>query len=125
VTRITGGVLEELKLLPWPGNVRELFNVLRRAVVLGAEGGVLRRLFCVGDDGPSGSSTGGNRIGVWSFAADFRSWMREREREYLSELVRRYDSVAQQAAASGLPQRTLYRKIRFLGVDRGGRAGPS
>jgi transcriptional regulator with PAS, ATPase and Fis domain len=114
---VSDEAVEQLRLLSWPGNVRQLRNVLRQAVVLGAENGVIRRIDhpTVAEDvaGPVRPAVPSGR----AFPA-FRSWMRECEREYLTALVARHRSVTQQASASRLPQRTLYRKVKALGVDR-------
>ncbi len=114
VTRVAEGVLAHLRMLSWPGNVRELYNILRRAVALAAEDGVLWRLphLPVIRETPVASLDDDRPLLISSF----RAWMREREREYLTDLVKRYRSVTQQATASGLPQRTLYRKIRRHGL---------
>jgi transcriptional regulator with PAS, ATPase and Fis domain len=115
VTEVSTEVLAELQSRPWPGNVRELFNVLRRAIILGADGPVLTRL--PADEGDPfffvPRPTGGDGY----VHSRFRAWLREQEREYFSDLLRRYRTVRQQAAASGLPQRTLYRKVRRLGIQ--------
>jgi transcriptional regulator with PAS, ATPase and Fis domain len=116
VSRVAGDVLGRLREMSWPGNVRELRNLLRRSLVLGAEGGVLRRLWTDADDVPRAvrhGDAGADGLGA------FRSWMLEREREYLAELVERHPNIAQQSAVSGLPERTLYRKLRMLGLRRG------
>jgi transcriptional regulator with PAS, ATPase and Fis domain len=112
VTRVSADVLATLRALPWPGNVRQLRNMLRRSLVLGSEDGVLRRLDERGRRGPARVGPGGPACDP--VATRFRDWMREREREYLMNLRRRYPTATEQALASGLPQRTLYRKMRRL-----------
>ncbi|HZP40942.1 MAG TPA: sigma-54 dependent transcriptional regulator [Candidatus Binatia bacterium] len=124
VTEVSDELLDQLRRLPWPGNVRELQNVLRRAVVLGSERGVIRSL----SGGPPAPPAAESAPPAPAAAAParppigFRAWMREREREYLARLVERYRGVAEQAAAAGLPQRTLYRKMKRLGLSRNGAA---
>ena len=114
ITDVTDELLAELQPLAWPGNVRELRNVLRRGLALAPDGGPLGRL----DPGtdrvapPPQLSASERRPQL-----TFRAWVREREREYLSDLVRRHRTVAERAAASGLPQRTLYRRVRSLGLS--------
>ena len=44
--------------------------------------------------------------------------MRDREREYLVDLMKRLSGTAQVAAVAGLPERTLYRKIKQLKIDK-------
>jgi transcriptional regulator with PAS, ATPase and Fis domain len=114
VTRISDGALEQLHDHPWPGNVREFRNVLRRSIVFGAPDGVLRRCEFAGTK--PDAVTGRARSPIAASPPSFRAWMREREREYLSDLVKRHPRASDQAAVSGLPQRTLYRKIRGLNL---------
>jgi DNA-binding NtrC family response regulator len=90
--------------------VRELRNVLRRSILLHPKGGELRQLDwkvapAAGSNDASARPTNQARM-------TFGSWMRERE--YLTELIRRYPTITDQATISGLPQRTLYRKLRHL-----------
>jgi transcriptional regulator with PAS, ATPase and Fis domain len=114
IAAVHARIVPQLCELPWPGNVRELFNVLRRSVVLNAGHKVLERLAfppsspILHQRGDTGS------LEPWR--VPYRDWMREREREYLSNLLSHHDGAARQAAAAGLPQRTLYRKIRRLGL---------
>jgi two-component system response regulator HydG len=117
VTAVSDDVLHTLAAMAWPGNVRELRNVLRQSVALHEGGAVLRALHHAPAPLPTPAPAGGAVVRPFE---GFRPWMREREREYLAELIRRYRTVAQQANASGLPQRTLYRKIKHLGLGRGG-----
>lgn len=107
LNRVSDFVMRNLCSQGWPGNVRELRNVLRESAVLGIDDGELRRLSKTDRGAPSPP-------GVADLNLPFRSWMLEREREYLRQLVDRCCSVAQQVAVSGLPARTLYRKIRRL-----------
>jgi transcriptional regulator with PAS, ATPase and Fis domain len=117
VTCVSDEVLTTLRSMRWPGNVRELRNLLHRSIVFGAEDGVLRRL-----DHREHATTAGSTEPMLAdpVATGFRAWIREREREYLTNLLRLYPTTAEQARVSGLPQRTLYRKIRAL---RRGAAG--
>jgi len=113
-TRVSDDVLVGLQNRAWPGNVRELRNTLRRSVVFGTEGGILRRLW---EDSAEPSPARAPALGLARPSrVDFRAWLREQERKYLAELIERHAGIAQQMRASGLPQRTLYRKLRALGL---------
>src|SRR5262249_20912268 len=112
VTEVSEDVLAQLRSMRWPGNVRELRNVLRQSVALHADGPVPRSLRQI--PVPIPPSSGGS-LRTPHPTQGFRLWMREREREYLSDLTRCYRTMTQQAIVSGLPQRTLYRKLRNLG----------
>ena len=118
VTRAAEGFIADLRPCPWSGNVRELHNVLRRSVVLGAEDGVLRRVSDEVRRPAGGKSDPLRRV---PFA--FRPWIRQREREYLFDLFERYPTTAERVLASGIPERTLYRKMRSHGWRVADRAG--
>jgi transcriptional regulator with PAS, ATPase and Fis domain len=113
VVDVSHEVLAQLQSRPWLGNIRELFNVVRRAIVFSTGGPVLTRL-TVDEDDPCPVPGPISRDGY--VHSTFRTWLQEQEREYFSELVRCYQTVREQAAVSGLPQRTLYRRIRRLAV---------
>jgi len=112
VTDVGADALAELRTLAWPGNVRELRNLLRRSVVFGAEGSVLRRL----DHGARGrpATCGAARPAAEVDLPRYREWMQACERTYLRDLLRRHASVPQRTHASGLGERTLYRKLKNL-----------
>lgn len=108
VVAASAALLAQLAALPFPGNLRELLMVLRRAAVSGADRGVLTRLppdlpAAAGESGPTGTT--------------FQGWMRAREREYLVELVGRWPTAAERAAAAGISERTLYRRLKRLGIQ--------
>ncbi|MBM4246576.1 MAG: sigma-54-dependent Fis family transcriptional regulator [Deltaproteobacteria bacterium] len=113
VVAVASDVLHELQTRDWPGNVRQLLNFLRRASVLGCERGVLVRL---PEEETPLQLPDAAAITADQSGEGLREWIRDREREYLRWLLDRHDSVAQQAAVAGLPQRTLYRKVRQHGL---------
>jgi transcriptional regulator with PAS, ATPase and Fis domain len=110
-TRVADAAMADLMARPWPGNVRELMNLLRRSLVHGCRGGVLRLLEGYRAISPMSR---GPAVDPGCPLPAFRAWMRERERDYLVALLERHPSTSGQARASGLPQRTLYRKVRNL-----------
>jgi transcriptional regulator with AAA-type ATPase domain/glyoxylase-like metal-dependent hydrolase (beta-lactamase superfamily II) len=114
IRSVSREVMSQLRAMPWPGNVRELRNLLRRSVVLGAVDGVVRRLDIVPDVMPPLPLGPEKPPSTISLA--FRKWMRQREQEYLAGLVEKYATVGQQATAAGLPERTLYRKLKSFGL---------
>ena len=116
VTRVSSDVQRRLEQCEWPGNVRELWNVLRRSIVLGARDGILLEL----DETSLEASVTERRdvVAVTTGLPRFRVWTKEREREYLQELVRRYPKASERANVAGLPERTLYRKLQNLEPQR-------
>jgi DNA-binding NtrC family response regulator/glyoxylase-like metal-dependent hydrolase (beta-lactamase superfamily II) len=123
VTRVADDVIHQLCAMPWPGNVRELHNLLRRSIALSADDGILRCLDVLADVAPSITMPTQSPAGRPE--ATFRVWMRQREHEYLERLSDGRQSIAQQAETSGLPERTLYRKLRSFGLRPGHGPAPS
>jgi transcriptional regulator with PAS, ATPase and Fis domain len=115
-TDVSPEVLRQLRALAWPGNIRELRNVLHRSIIDGLEGGVIVRLELPrsAETAPETTAPAAGSPGEQRTPLGFRVWMREREREYLLDLMRNHPTTAEQSAVSGLPQRTLYRKLRAL-----------
>jgi DNA-binding NtrC family response regulator len=91
----------------WPGNARELRNVVERAVIL-ANGAHIRR-----ENLPSGFE---HARDPWETGADDRPpSLQEVERQYLKTLLERYGGHrGRVAAALGISERTLYRKVRDM-----------
>ena len=89
----------------WPGNVRELRNVLERAVVV--RGGAPIRLADLGLPATAGAAAAGVPLD-----------RDEREREAVLEALRRADGNREQAARLlGVSVRTLYYRLRHLGIS--------
>jgi len=89
----------------WPGNVRELRNVLERALIL--SGG----LSICADHLPGNLSTNNSPVGPRGEEAPLP--LQEVEWRYLESLLTRYDGHrGRVAAALGISERTLYRKLR-------------
>jgi transcriptional regulator with PAS, ATPase and Fis domain len=118
ITDVTDPILAQLRTHRWPGNVRELRNTLRRSVALATHGGPLGQLdLDLERTVAPESDTGAER---WT---PFRAWMRAREHDYLADLLRRFKTTSEQAMASGLPHRTLYRKLRSHRLSSGRACG--
>jgi DNA-binding NtrC family response regulator len=96
-----------LQAYTWPGNARELRNVVERAVIL-ANGAHIRR-----ENLPSGFE---HARDPWEKGADDRPpSLQEVERQYLKTLLERYGGHrGRVAAALGISERTLYRKVRDM-----------
>ncbi|NJD30382.1 MAG: AAA family ATPase [Gammaproteobacteria bacterium] len=102
--RLSADALERLEHHDFPGNVRELRNILERASLL-ADGEVIG---C--EHLPDGLCTAGRRDA---------SVFEDAERRALANALRAHaGSRRQLAAALGISERTLYRKLRELGLAR-------
>ncbi len=130
VAGIHPGALEALLRYTWPGNVRELINVIERAVLLchGGEIGL--------EDLPEGITAGRSRAPAAAEAdgalrLDVAAWLdrplrelrreaaRLAERAYLTELLHRTGGqVGRAAARAGLDPRSLYDKMKALGLRK-------
>jgi DNA-binding NtrC family response regulator len=90
----------------WPGNVRELENVIERAVAL-ARGARLTL-----DDLPDRVRSSGEAAAILARSSERRLTLRELEREYIIETLRKTGGHKSRAAeALGLDRKTLYRKL--------------
>ena len=94
----------------WPGNVRELENAVERAVAL-ARGARLTP-----DDLPERVRTTGEAAAIIARGQERRLTLRELEREYILETVRRMGGNKTRAAEMlGLDRKTLHRKLNEYG----------
>ncbi len=94
----------------WPGNVRELRNVIERALIL-SEGGTIRTEFL-----PTNLAL--EPVSLEAIEGDRPPSLQEVEQRYLRTLLDRYDGHrGQVAAALGISERTLYRKLRAQKSD--------
>ncbi len=118
-----------LEAYSWPGNVRELINVVERSVLLCEEDRITL------DDLPEelSSDLGGGHgaASLWQGpkGADWNSLpladaraavLDEFERQYLDRLLRATGGrVGEAARRAGIDRRTLYSKMRLLGLEKG------
>ena len=114
VTDVSPDVVAALCAYHWPGNVRELHNLLRRSVVFGSRGGTLCHL----EWSPQATDAAAARGAVTDrqLQLGLREWIRNSEREYFRNLLCRYPTANAQATVARLPPRTLYRRLRSLGI---------
>jgi DNA-binding NtrC family response regulator len=112
---ITPEAYQVLKQYPWPGNVRELQNVIRRAIALSRDAAIDL------DDLPdevivaSGQRDAGDSIGYFQLRDEH---VAKFERQYLSDLLKRYDGDVRSAAREAkLPRGTLYRLLKNHHLD--------
>lgn len=90
----------------WPGNVRELENAIERAAAF-ARGGVITV-----EDLPERVRTKGSESALLTRASVQNLTLREMERDYILEILRRTEGNKKQAAEIlNLDRKTLYRKL--------------
>lgn len=131
ITNVTPRAMEGLLAYDWPGNVRELVNVLERAVLLcdGSEVDVVDLPIEIGmphgkaiveEVAPTHSPLSGLEVwfdkpldeGRLAVFADF-------ERRYLAHHLRSSrGNIAKTAECAGVDPRTLYTKMRQLGLKK-------
>ena len=116
---ITPEVLDRLQAYPWPGNVRELKNIIERLNIL-AQGDRIGVEDLPGHllaDADTASGT------TWMSAFPFKTakqrWLQGFEREYLLQMLAKYDgNVSRAAAASEINRKTFHRLMNKHDVDR-------
>jgi DNA-binding NtrC family response regulator len=102
--------LAVLTAYAWPGNVRELENAIERAVAL------TRGSRLMLEDLPERVRTTGEAAATIARAQERALTLRELEREYILETLRRTGGNKSRAAeALGLDRKTLYRKLEEYG----------
>ncbi|MCI0389747.1 MAG: sigma-54 dependent transcriptional regulator [Acidobacteria bacterium] len=109
---VSSEALAILTAYSWPGNVRELENAIERAVAF-ARGAVLTP-----DDLPERVRTSGSTSALIARSIEQNMTMRELEREYILEVLRRSGGNKSRAAELlGLDRKTLYRKLDEYRAD--------
>jgi DNA-binding NtrC family response regulator len=109
---VSSETLAVLTAYSWPGNVRELENAIERAVAF-ARGASLTP-----DDMPERVRTSGSASALIARSAEQHMTMRELERAYILEVLRRTSGNKSRAAELlGLDRKTLYRKLDEYRAD--------
>lgn len=106
--------LQRLLAHDWPGNVRELHNVLERAVVLAAGGPIgPGHLPALRDAGPGFPPEAGEEAG-----GDLPTRLAAYEKALIEAALSRTGGVQSRAAALlGIKERSLWHRVKKLGVD--------
>ena len=121
LARTTGSVrgfsaeaMSALTAYAWPGNARELRNAVERGVTM-ASGSVIGV-----SDLPARVGQGGAAAAIIKNAADRELSLRDLERSYLLEVLRRTGGNKSRAAEIlGLDRKTLYRKLQEIASEDG------
>jgi DNA-binding NtrC family response regulator len=110
--KVSPEALALLTAYPWPGNVRELENALERAVAF-AQGPML-----MPEDLPKRVRTNGSVSSIIARAGEQTLALRDVERDYIFEILRRTGGNKKRAAELlGLDRKTLYRKLEEYRAD--------
>jgi DNA-binding NtrC family response regulator len=103
---VSSEALAILTAYSWPGNVRELENAIERAVAF-AQGTVLKP-----DDLPERIRSSGLTSALIARSHEHNMTLRELEREYILEMLRRSGgNKSRTADLLGLDRKTLYRRL--------------
>jgi two-component system response regulator AtoC len=106
------GVLADLRRRAWPGNVRQLENAIERAVVLAPADVLDLALFQELEQGPGGGATPGGS------PSSLKEAVAAAERTAIEEaLMRARGNRAAAAEALDVSLRTLYYKLRAMGIE--------
>jgi DNA-binding NtrC family response regulator len=109
---VSSDALAILTAYSWPGNVRELENAIERAVAF-ARGPVITP-----DDLPERVRTSGGASALIARSVEQNLTVREVEREYILEVLRRTGGNKSRAAELlGLDRKTLYRRLDEYRAD--------
>ncbi|MDP3874273.1 MAG: sigma-54-dependent Fis family transcriptional regulator [Methyloversatilis sp.] len=114
---VAPAAMRALQAYAFPGNVRELRNVLERASLLcdGEEIGTqhLDEEICIGCAGPARRDATGGLPADGEGAVD----LEEAQRQMLARVVRNHTGSRHELARKlGISERTLYRRLRALGI---------
>lgn len=118
-TELTSDAQEVLCGHGWPGNVRELLNVLRRASLFATAGAIdgplAQRMVAASIFGHAGATSDQGASGP--FIAQSLATV---EREHIERVLQNFDgNVTRAATALGIDRRTLQRKMKAYGMERG------
>ncbi|MBU8870864.1 MAG: sigma-54 dependent transcriptional regulator [Gemmatimonadales bacterium] len=110
-TKLSQTVINTLRAHPWPGNVRELRNLIERAHILAHDGPLADEHFLLQVAGSCGG------VGL----ADSRGEdlnLDNNARRLIIEALKRSDGNKSLAAKMlGITRRTLYSRLKLLGID--------
>ncbi len=115
IREISTAAMKRLIEYHWPGNIRQLQNVLERAIVL-TKGRSIEEI-----DLPNGAVAEQAEVKGISPTLPLRQWLNEQEKQYLlHQLVASGGKIGLTAKNCGMDVKTLYRKMRFHGLDKKG-----
>jgi transcriptional regulator with PAS, ATPase and Fis domain len=114
VTHVSLEAMDQLLQHDWPGNVRELENALNRAFLM-EPGSVIRSV----DLTHAGGGTIEEAVVRYTDRGTLDQAMADFEKRYLEAALRRERGhIGRTAAACGITERTLHRRMRLYGLDK-------
>ena len=117
ITGVLPDAMEQIRRYPWPGNIRELHNVLEKAVIM-TKSRVLNAADLDLEVLHRNLPGDGYKRSV-STELSLNEWIREREKEYLTDKLKacrgRIDLTAK---SCGVDVRTIHRKLQIYGLDK-------
>lgn len=112
VTGVSDGIIEKLMNHTWPGNVRELRNVMRRAVLM-TKGNIITSISIPNEI----SNLFESPLSIDMENASMNSYTKSVERELIMKALDESEGNKSKAAKLlNMNERTLYRKIKNLGL---------
>ncbi|MFT5289167.1 MAG: two-component system response regulator AtoC [Planctomycetota bacterium] len=125
VTGVDQEAMEVLQRYPWPGNVRELVNVIERAVLLCEGERITANDLPLGlrqgqaRSASSGTDAASSELLALPLQEARRRTVEEFERVYIEHHLRRNPgALGDVARDAGINPRTLYEKMRRLGLSK-------
>jgi DNA-binding NtrC family response regulator len=110
--------MEILMNHPWPGNVRELQNAIERAVVLCEDKAITRSLFDFINPDDARRDMGAVAMGALPYREAMDRMSKDCQRQYLLEVLRRYDgNVTRAAEHAGIERESFHRLMRRCDVS--------
>ena len=114
LTGVSRAAMDQLLQYSWPGNVRELHNLLERAIVL-TSGRIIEHVDLPTIRVPEGSI----EKGIVPTSLPLKQWIGEQEKLYLLQQLKACGGkIGLTASVCGVDTKTLYRKMRFHGLDK-------
>jgi PAS domain S-box-containing protein len=98
----------------WPGNVRELENMVERSLVM-SNGDIIESL---SDEVLTGTDSLLLKTGDIRFCQNYKNIVNDYEAMLLNKALEQYGTTRKMAAALGLKQSTIVKKMARLGISR-------
>ncbi len=109
--RLPAGAVNQLRAYAWPGNIRELRNLIERAHILAGDDNIGQEHILLNVTSKTGKDTDGPTIdGDLDLDNNARRMIR-------AALQRAGGNKSQAAEMLGITRRTLYSRLKLLGME--------